>query len=94
MEYARIVKPPVSQMLKSGVVTLRPGESVGEHVTKEREEVLVVLEGDVVLKNEAEEIPLAAGQTYFIPEGKTHDVSNTGVVPARYLFAVALFAPE
>ena len=36
---------PATAGMKSGHVTLKPGESVGEHKTEAKEESIIVLEG-------------------------------------------------
>ena len=55
MKTEHIVKPPQSRSLKSGRVLLSPGESVGWHVTQDREELVVVLKGTAtVLENNQE----------------------------------------
>lgn len=49
MRYESLIKPPASEILKSGRVFLAPGESVGEHVTLQREEMIIVLRGSAVI---------------------------------------------
>ena len=45
-EFSPVLKgPPESITMRSGYVTLRPGESVGRHTTGVHEELLVVLAG-------------------------------------------------
>ena len=90
MKYKSIVKPPVSQVLKSGRVTLAPGESVGEHVTENKEEVLVILLGTAEVMVKDKPIPLQQGATFFIQEGTKHDVKNIGESKLEYVYIVAL----
>ena len=45
-----VILPPDSVRFKSRVVELAPGDSVGLHVTHQREEIVVVLEGNGELR--------------------------------------------
>lgn len=45
-DYLRLIKPDQSVRLHAGYITLQPGESVGEHSTEEREEIIIVLQGE------------------------------------------------
>ena len=40
MKTESLIQPPESVALKSRKVTLEPGEEIGEHVTKRREELI------------------------------------------------------
>ncbi|MBU0530672.1 MAG: cupin domain-containing protein [Candidatus Aenigmatarchaeota archaeon] len=91
METDSIVKPPESRKLKSGRVRLHPGEDIGEHVTEEREELLIVLKGTATLLKGDETIILDEGQTHFVPEGVKHDVKNNSASELEYIYVVSLF---
>ncbi len=91
METTPIIKPPVSKALKSGRVRLSPGEEVGEHITDNREELLVVLKGTATLINSGEEIELKEGETRYIKEGVKHNVKNASNSPLEYIYVVSLF---
>lgn len=90
MEYTSLVKPPISKVLKSGRVVLLPGESVGEHVTTDREELVCGLEGKVQLLLPDKVVELSAGQAYYIPPQTTHNVQNVTDVRSSYIYVVAL----
>jgi len=92
MEYTPLVKPPSSRCLKSGRVVLEPGESVGEHVTEDREEMLVVLKGTATLMDEGKSFLLEEGETYYISEGKKHNVKNETDMVLEYVYVVSLFS--
>ena len=91
MKYERIIKPPESRLLKSGRVTLAPGEDIGEHVTEKREELILILKGEAVVEKEGELIQLKHGQAHFIPEGKKHNVRNNSDKELEYIYIVTLF---
>jgi mannose-6-phosphate isomerase-like protein (cupin superfamily) len=86
--------PPQTAGMRSGVVVLRPGASVGRHSTGEREEIVVVLEGRGEVRV-AGVPPLAveAGTAAYVPPRRSHDVMNTGERPLRYVYVVAPVAP-
>lgn len=85
-----LVTPDASKRMRSRVVTLGPGEEVGEHVTEGREELLVILEGAVVLIGPDGEHPIGVGQAAFIPLDTVHNVVNRTKDPARYVYVLAL----
>jgi len=82
--------PPQTAGMRSGVVVLGPGESVGRHSTGSREELIVVLEGQGEVRLEGTG-PLAveAGMAAYVPPATTHDVVNRGEAPLRYVYVVA-----
>ena len=46
-KYQRLISKDLgSSGLKSGHVTLKPGENIGEHSTAEREEIIIILRGE------------------------------------------------
>ena len=94
MEYNRIITPPKSKFLKSGKVTLEPGEEVGEHITDKREELIICLKGKATIMVEGVENVLEEGKGFFIPEEKIHNIFNREDERLEYIFIVALFDPE
>jgi mannose-6-phosphate isomerase-like protein (cupin superfamily) len=82
--------PGLAEGLRSGVVTLEPGEAVGRHSTHAREELIVVLEGSGELMAEgAASVPLDAGSGAYVPPEHEHDVRNTGAGVLRYVYVTA-----
>ena len=75
--------------MRSGLVVLEPGKSVGQHSTGANEELLIVLEGSGVFQHEGEATPMTAGTALYCPAGRTHDVTNTGKTPLRYVYVTA-----
>jgi mannose-6-phosphate isomerase-like protein (cupin superfamily) len=102
--YTRILGgPPDSVTMRSGLVVLAPGESVGRHNTESYEEVLVVLAGSGELRFPDDghagtpsypAVPLQANVVAYCPPQTEHDVTNTGSEPLRYLFIVARALPS
>jgi oxalate decarboxylase/phosphoglucose isomerase-like protein (cupin superfamily) len=86
--------PPQTAGMRSGVVVLQPGASVGRHSSGKREEIIVLLEGSGEVRV-AGVPPLAvgAGTAAYVPPQRSHDVVNTGVRPLRYVYVVSPVAP-
>jgi len=91
MKYKSIVKPPVSKMIKSAVVTLGPGEEVGEHITDNREELIIVLDGKAHINHNGNEVILNRNQTHYIAQNVKHNVLNKGRKNLTYIYVVSLF---
>lgn len=81
--------PPETATMRSGLVVLQPGKSIGTHSTGANEEILVVMEGSGEFRLEKENLPLVAGTALYCPPGRTHDVFNTGKVTLRYVYITA-----
>ena len=76
--------------MRSGKVYLAPGQSCGQHSTKDREELLVLLSGTgEVIIGENEKFPVGRGKVCYIPPQTPHDVKNTGDEPLIYVYCVA-----
>jgi mannose-6-phosphate isomerase-like protein (cupin superfamily) len=80
--------------MRSGLVVLAPGKSVGKHSTDKHEEVLVVLEGtgEMLITGEVS-LPVVAGTAVYCPPHREHNVLNTGEGALRYVFVVARALP-
>jgi len=76
--------------MKSGHVTLKPGESVGEHKTEAKEEAIIILEGEAEVYCEGKILfTVGADHLIYIPPGTNHDIKNSGDKPLRYVYVVA-----
>jgi mannose-6-phosphate isomerase-like protein (cupin superfamily) len=76
--------------MRSGRVYLTPGESCGQHSTKNHEELLVFLSGNgelIIGGNNAFQVGM--GKISYIPPQTDHDVRNTGSEPLIYIYCVA-----
>ena len=81
---------PGTAGMRSGLVVLSPGESVGRHDTGAHEEQLVVLEGEGEFRVEgAEPLAINVATAVYCPPHRQHDVVNTGWGPLRYVYVVA-----
>lgn len=90
MEYKSLFKPPLTRAMKAGLVSLNPGESVGEHKTEKREEAIVVLRGTATITVEGQETEALQGQVHYIGPEKAHDVKNNGSQGLEYVYVVCL----
>lgn len=82
--------PGLAEGMRSGVVSLEPGQAVGRHSTRSREELIVVLEGSgELVVDGGDTLRLAAGSGAYVPPEQEPDVVNTGTGPLRYVYVVA-----
>lgn len=82
--------PPETRTMKSGLVTIAPGGSIGKHDTKANEEILLPLEGEGELRFEGRPpVSIRPGVAVWTPSHTAHDVVNTGKTRLRYVFVVA-----
>ncbi|HUN87354.1 MAG TPA: cupin domain-containing protein [Terriglobales bacterium] len=82
--------PPGSAGMKSGLVVLAPGKSVGKHSTGDHEEMVIVLEGrgQMVLAD-GRRVDISPQSAAYSPPGTEHDVINTGTGLLRYVYVVS-----
>lgn len=82
--------PPESVTMRSGLVLLASGKSVGKHSTGQHEEVLIVLEGKGQMTfADGSSLPVEANHAVYCPPATEHNVTNTGSGPLRYVYVVA-----
>jgi mannose-6-phosphate isomerase-like protein (cupin superfamily) len=86
-DYLQVVGgPPESVTMKSGLVALAHGKSVGKHSTGQHEELLVILEGKgEMVFGDGSKLPVEAGHALYCPPETEHNVTNTGTDPLRYV---------
>ena len=81
--------------MRSGRIYLAPGNSCGQHSTKDREELLVFLSGrGELLIGENDRYQVGHGKVAYVAPQTAHDVSNTGDEPLIYVYCVAPAASE
>ncbi len=90
VEYFQILSEANAVRMRSGLVTLQPGDDCGSHNTEDYEELIVVLEG----RGEVETVglgkrPIRNGQVAYNPPETEHNVHNTGTEPLRYIYVVS-----
>ncbi|TAM37526.1 cupin domain-containing protein [bacterium] len=79
--------------LRSGLVNLGPRESVGEHKTENKEEVIIILKGSAVICHGKNKKIKAPQNTFvYIPPETVHNVKNSGRRILRYLYVTAALA--
>ncbi len=89
-DYLPILGPPESVSMRSGLVMLMPGKSVGKHSTEHNEELLVVLEGTGQMTfADGSTMPVEANHALYCPPESQHNVTNSGTGPLRYVYVVA-----
>lgn len=76
--------------MRSGLVTLAAGQSIGAHNTANNEEMIIPLEGQGELRIAGRDpIVIKPGLVTYAPPHTEHDVANTGGGRLRYIFIVA-----
>jgi mannose-6-phosphate isomerase-like protein (cupin superfamily) len=76
--------------MRSGMVRLKAGESIGEHTTGKNEESLVILHGQGEARIEGHPpIPFTAPALVYVPTASRHNVVNTGTELLEYVYVVA-----
>jgi len=81
---------PQTAGMRSGLVRLKAGESIGEHSTGKNEESLVVLRGQGEARIEGHPaISFAAPALVYIPPALRHNVANTGAELLEYVYVIA-----
>ncbi len=90
-DYLRVLGgPPESITMRSGLVVLAPGKSVGKHSTGHNEELLVVLEGQGEMSfQDGSKLDVKANYALYCPPETEHNVTNTGTSELRYVYIVA-----
>ena len=88
MRIVRLVNPPESANLKSSKVTLSPGEEVGEHLTENREEMILVIRGKGVLTKGTESARMEEGSMHHVGNGVKHNVRNDSDGEMEYIYVV------
>ena len=78
---------PETIQVHSGLVTLKPDESVGIHNTEVYEEMIVVLEGEgkMMVTNGAD-LQIRYGVIAYCPPNTEHNIKNTGLKPLKYIY--------
>ncbi|MCX6164691.1 MAG: cupin domain-containing protein, partial [Ignavibacteriae bacterium] len=73
-EYFQILGESQTRTMRSGMVTLKSGDNVGEHTTNNYEEMLVILNGKGEVEiNKNEKLDIEKGQIVYIPPNTVHN---------------------
>ncbi|MBU0502755.1 MAG: cupin domain-containing protein [Candidatus Omnitrophota bacterium] len=94
-EYQRLLNgTPYTAGIKSGRVTLKPRESVGEHKTQSKEEVIIILEGEAdVYVDGTLKFTAGIDNLVYIPPETSHDIRNSRSQNLRYIYITAPVLP-
>ena len=77
--------------LRSGLVSLKPQEAVGEHKTTNKEEVIIILKGSAIVHyGKNKKIKALQNSFIYIPAEVIHNISNPGRVILKYVYVTAL----
>jgi len=80
---------PKTKRIRSGYVVLKPGQSVGEHTTGKKEEIIVFLQGrGRMIFSKGRGPVVAKGRMAYVPPGTRHNVKNTGRTLLKYVYIV------
>jgi mannose-6-phosphate isomerase-like protein (cupin superfamily) len=71
------------------VMTLRPGEEIGEETHHDIDQMLLFVDGEGTAVLEGRSAPVRAGQMAFVPAGTLHNFVNSGDVPLRLITTYA-----
>lgn len=72
------------------LMTVQPGEEIGEEIHAEHDQFLAFVEGEGVAVLEGRKRRITGGDFVFVPAGTRHNFVNDGDVPLRL---VTLYAP-
>jgi len=65
------------------LMSLNPGEEIGEEVHEEIDQVLAFADGEGVAVIEGERSPVRTGTVVIVPGGTRHNFINTGSAPLK-----------
>ena len=91
MKSKSLIKQPTSKVLRAGRVILAPREDVGEHSTKNCEEMIIVIHGTATLILEGLTAQVKQGDTYFINAGVKHNIRNKTTDIVEYVYVMGQF---
>ncbi len=81
---------PQTAGMRSGIVRLKTGDTVGWHTTGKNEESLVILHGSGEARIEGQPAHAFTAPAFvYIPPATRHNVANMGSEPLEYVYVVA-----
>ena len=87
--YQRLLVPEKDALkMKSGCVTLNPGEAVGAHSTEFKEEAILVLRGEAEISCGKDTLKAREREMVYMPPKTEHNVKNIGQDILQYVFIV------
>ena len=87
MTFRTLLKPEVlgGRTGMFAVITLEPGNTVGEHLHDTDSEVFFILEGEAVMLEDGQRYPVSAGDIEYCPQGHSHGLEPAGDKPVVFL---------
>lgn len=76
------------EKIKSGLVELKKGESVGRHSTMDGEEIIYILQGEAIIEVDGQQVQVPKNHAYFINQNKIHNVTNKTEENLIYIYVV------
>ncbi len=89
LKRGQLFSPPITKKIRSGFQILKPGQSVGEHTTGNREEIIIVLKGTAMLLANGKKQKVKANNIAYNPPRTLHNVTNCGKEVLQYIYLVA-----
>jgi len=86
-----IFKPPISKIVKVGYVVLSKNEAVGEHITRNKEEIIFIIEGTAEVHIGKEAQSVSSNNLIYIPPNTKHDLLNKSASSLKYIYFVGNF---
>lgn len=73
--------------LRSGLVALESGESIGIHSTENRQEIIIIFEGRArVHHDKKNRFDVKAGSFIYLPPSTVHNLENIGPKLLKYVY--------
>jgi len=90
-KYLRLLSgEPQTKGMRSGLVSLKTGEEIGEHSTEDKEEALVILSGEAEVSCAGQPaFSVPAASLVYIPPHTRHNVKNNAREVLKYVYIVA-----
>ena len=73
-----LLQPYDDGVVRTLMITLKPGSYIGGHVHEGNSEVMYIISGRGVMKYDEEEQILLPGDVHYCPEGHFHSLANGG----------------
>lgn len=81
---------PQTAGLRLGLINLKSGEAVGEHITEAKEELIVILSGKARISLGKRDSAIADKRSViYIPADTIHNVQNIGKNRLKYIYIVS-----
>lgn len=86
----RLIPFSATKQFKTRLVMLKPGQCIGEHSTKNYEELIFVIEGKVRVTDFHRAAEVSAPSAVLIPQNTRHNLCNRTGKNAKYAYVIAM----